>query len=246
MAKTITDPVDAATELRRHVEDAGSVVFFGGAGVSTASGIPDFRSPNGLYNQRGYKYPPETMLSHSFYETHREEFFDFYRHVMCVPGAKPNQAHYKLAELERDGKVRAVVTQNIDGLHQVAGSKNVLELHGSTHRNVCQRCGHVYSQDWVLRTTGEPRCEECGGPVKPDVVLYEESLDERVLMGAVRAISSCDLLIIGGTSLVVYPAAGLIQYFRGRDLVICNLQPTPQDGAADLVCACDIAKAFDF
>lgn len=246
MAKTIKDPREAASELKRRVDRAHDVVFFGGAGVSTASGIPDFRSPNGLYNQRGYQYPPETMLSHEFYETHREEFFDFYRHVMCVPGAKPNQAHYKLAELERDGKLSAVVTQNIDGLHQAAGSRNVLELHGSTHRNVCQRCGHVYSEEWVLQTTGEPRCEECGGPVKPDVVLYGESLDEGVLTAAVAAIAACDLLIVGGTSLVVYPAAGLIQYFQGDDLVICNLQPTPQDSAADLVCACDIAKAFDF
>lgn len=246
MGKTIRDPNEAAQELSGRIDKARNVVFFGGAGVSTASGIPDFRSPNGLYNQRGYKYPPETMLSHEFYETHREEFFDFYRHVMCVPGARPNQAHYKLAELEREGKVSAVVTQNIDGLHQAAGSRNVFELHGSTHRNVCQRCGRVYSQEWVLDTTGEPRCEECGGPVKPDVVLYGESLDEDVLMGALRAIEACDMLIVGGTSLVVYPAAGLIQYFGGDDLVICNLEPTPQDSAADLVCACDIAKAFNF
>lgn len=246
MGKTINNPTEAASELKRRIDKADNVVFFGGAGVSTASGIPDFRSPNGLYNQRGYKYPPETMLSHEFYETHREEFFDFYRHVMCVPGAKPNQAHYKLAELERAGKVSAVVTQNIDGLHQAAGSRNVFELHGSTHRNVCQSCGRVYSQEWVLNTTGEPRCETCGGPIKPDVVLYGESLDEGVLMGALEAIASCDMLIVGGTSLVVYPAAGLIQYFKGDDLVICNLEPTPQDGAANLVCACDIAKAFSF
>ena len=246
MAKTIKDPKEAAATLREAVQKAGSVVFFGGAGVSTASGIPDFRSPNGLYHQRGYKYPPETMLSHSFYQTHREEFFDFYRHVMCVPDAKPNQCHRKLAQLEQEGKLTAVVTQNIDGLHQAAGSRRVYELHGSTHRNICRKCGAVYDQDWVLATTGEPRCEKCGGPVKPDVVLYEESLDQDVIMGAVRAIQTCDLLIIGGTSLVVYPAAGLVDYFRGSQLIICNLEPTPGDGMADVICACDIAKAFDW
>lgn len=246
MTTTITDPVEAAAELKRRVEKAESMVFFGGAGVSTASGIPDFRSPNGLYNQRGYSYPPETMLSHSFYRSHTEEFFDFYRHVMCVPDAKPNRCHYKLAELEATGKLTAVVTQNIDGLHQAAGSKRVIELHGSTHRNVCQRCGAVFSQEWVLETEGVPHCEACGGVVKPDVVLYEESLKERDLIDAMEAIASCDLLVIGGTSLVVYPAAGLVQYFRGDDLVVCNLQATSQDSGADLVCACDISKTFDF
>lgn len=246
MAKTITDPKEAAKTLKEHIDQAGSVVFFGGAGVSTASGIPDFRSPNGLYNQRGYKYPPETMLSHSFYMSHPVEFYDFYRNVMCVPGAKPNQCHYKLAELEREGKLKAVVTQNIDGLHQAAGSKHVYELHGSTHRNICQKCGAVYSEEWMLATEGVPACEKCGGRVKPDVVLYEESLDESVLVKSVRAIASCDLLIIGGTSLVVYPAAGLVDYFRGNDLIICNLEPTPGDSRANLVLACDIAKAFDF
>lgn len=246
MAKTITDPTKAAAELKRRIDAAGSVVFFGGAGVSTASGIPDFRSPNGLYNQRGYKYPPETMLSHSFYESHPLDFYDFYRNVMCVPSAKPNQCHYKLAELERQGKLKAVVTQNIDGLHQAAGSKRVFELHGSTHRNICQKCGEVYSEEWVLNTTGVPKCPKCGGRVKPDVVLYEESLNQDVMMGALRAIASCDMLIIGGTSLVVYPAAGLVDYFQGDDLVICNLQPTPGDSRANLILACDIAKAFDF
>ena len=185
MTTTITDPVEAAAELKRRVEKAESMVFFGGAGVSTASGIPDFRSPNGLYNQRGYAYPPETMLSHSFYRSHTEEFFDFYRTRMIALGAKPNQAHYKLAELEREGKLTAVVTQNIDGLHQAAGSKRVYELHGSVHRNVCQRCGHVYSAEWIMGTTGVPHCEECGGRIKPDVVLYGESLDEKSLVGAV-------------------------------------------------------------
>jgi len=246
MTTTTTNPVEAAAELGKRVDKAGKVVFFGGAGVSTASGIPDFRSPNGLYNQRGYAYAPETMLSHSFYVSHAEEFFDFYRHVMCVPDARPNRCHYKLAELEVAGKLTAVVTQNIDGLHQAAGSRHVIELHGSTHRNICQKCGTVYSQEWILASEGVPRCEKCGGAVKPDVVLYEESLNERYLIAAVEAIASCDLLIIGGTSLVVYPAAGLVQYFRGDDLVVCNLQPTPQDSGADLVCACDISKAFDF
>lgn len=245
MAKVISDAAQAAAELSAAVDQATSMVFFGGAGVSTASGIPDFRSEDGLYHQR-FKYPPEEMLSHGFYVTHTEEFFDFYRTRMIALGAKPNQAHLKLAELERAGKLTAVVTQNIDGLHQAAGSKNVLELHGSVHRNVCQRCGRAYSAEWVMGTEGAPRCPECGGAIKPDVVLYGESLDERVLTASVEAISKADLLVIGGTSLVVYPAAGLVNYFNGSKLVIVNKQPTPQDASADLVCACDIAKAFDF
>ena len=244
-AKVVSDAREAAQELAERIGRAKRVVFFGGAGVSTASGIPDFRSEDGLYHQK-FKYPPEEMLSHEFYLTHTEEFFDFYRTRMIALGAKPNQAHYKLAELEREGKLTAVVTQNIDGLHQAAGSRRVFELHGSVHRNVCQRCGHVYSAEWIMGTTGVPRCEECGGRIKPDVVLYGESLDEKTLIGAAEAIQSCDMLIVGGTSLVVYPAAGLVQYFQGDDLVIVNKQPTPQDGAANLVCACDIAKAFDF
>ena len=244
-AKVISDAREAAQELAERVRCAKRVVFFGGAGVSTASGIPDFRSEDGLYHQK-FKYPPEEMLSHEFYLTHTEEFFDFYRTRMIALGAKPNQAHYKLAELEREGKLTAVVTQNIDGLHQAAGFKRVYELHGSVHRNVCQRCGHVYSAEWIMGTTGVPHCEECGGRIKPDVVLYGESLDEKTLIGAAEDIQSCDMLIVGGTSLVVYPAAGLVQYFQGDDLVIVNKQPTPQDGAANLVCACDIAKAFDF
>lgn len=245
MGRVISDAVEAAAELSAAVGEASSVVFFGGAGVSTASGIPDFRSEDGLYHQH-FKYPPEEMLSHGFYATHTEEFFDFYRTRMIALGAKPNRAHLKLAELEREGKLAAVVTQNIDGLHQAAGSKNVLELHGSVHRNVCQRCGHTYSAEWVMGTEGAPRCPECGGAIKPDVVLYGESLDERVLLASVEAISKADLLIVGGTSLVVYPAAGLVNYFGGSKLVIVNKQPTPQDASADLVCACDIAKAFDF
>lgn len=245
MAKVISDAAQAAAELSAAVDQATSMVFFGGAGVSTASGIPDFRSEDGLYHQH-FKYPPEEMLSHGFYVTHTEEFFDFYRTRMIALGVKPNRAHLKLAELEREGKLAAVVTQNIDGLHQAAGSKNVLELHGSVHRNVCQRCGHAYSAEWVMGTEGAPRCPECGGAIKPDVVLYGESLDERVLLASVEAISKADLLIVGGTSLVVYPAAGLVNYFGGSKLVIVNKQPTPQDASADLVCACDIAKAFEF
>ena len=245
MATTIADPREAAEELRQRIERSASVVFFGGAGVSTASGIPDFRSADGLYHQH-FKYPPEEMLSHTFFVNHTEEFYDFYRERMIALGAKPNRAHTKLAELEATGKLTAVVTQNIDGLHQMAGSRNVFELHGSVHRNICQRCGETYSAEWVLGTAGVPHCEKCGGLVKPDVVLYEESLDQDVLYGAALAIGQADMLIVGGTSLVVYPAAGLVRYFQGNDLAIVNLQPTPQDQMADVVCACDIAKAFDF
>ena len=243
--QTIHDEREAARELERAFSEAGSAVFFGGAGVSTASGIPDFRSVDGLYNQR-FDYPPETMLSHSFYESHTEEFFRFYREKMIAPDARPNRCHAKLAELEAEGKICAVVTQNIDGLHQMAGSKRVLELHGSVHRNICRRCGRTYSAEWILASEGVPVCEDCGGQIKPNVVLYEEMLDDDVMAAAVTAIAGCDLLVIGGTSLVVWPAAGLVRYFQGRELIICNLQPTPQDGVADLVLACDIAKAFDF
>ena len=245
MSQTITDPSEAAAELKRQIGRARSVVFFGGAGVSTASGIPDFRSEDGLYHQH-FKYPPEEMLGHRFFETHTEEFYDFYRQRMIALDAKPNRAHYKLAELEQEGKLTAVVTQNIEGLHQMAGSRHVYELHGSVHRNICEDCGRTYSAEWVMETEGVPHCPECGGRIKPDVVLYGESLDEHVLFGAAAAIGHCDMLIVGGTSLVVYPAAGLVQYFQGDELAIVNLQPTPQDRSADLVCACDIAKAFDF
>ena len=245
MSRTLTSPGEAATELSRLFGSATRTVFFGGAGVSTASGIPDFRSADGLYHQH-FRYPPETMLSHSFFVSHTEEFFDFYRERMVCLTARPNQAHRKLAQLEREGRLAAVVTQNIDGLHQAAGSRVVHELHGSVHRNVCQRCGETYSAEWVLATTGVPHCEKCGGLVKPDVVLYEEQLDERVLLSSVRAISEADLLVIGGTSLVVYPAAGLVNYFQGSNVVIVNRDPTPADARADLVCACDIAAAFDF
>lgn len=220
-----------------------SMVFFGGAGVSTESGIPDFRSVDGLYHQK-FKYPPETMLSHSFYERHTAEFFDFYRQKLIVHGAVPNAAHRRLAALEREGKCRAVVTQNIDGLHQAAGSKTVYELHGSTLRNYCTRCGAFYDVDYIANSTGVPRCEKCGGIVKPDVVLYEEGLDEEVLSGAVNAIRHADTLIIGGTSLVVYPAAGLIRYFRGDHLVVINMQPTGADAEADLCIAKPIGQVL--
>lgn len=220
-----------------------NLVFFGGAGVSTESGIPDFRSVDGLYHQT-YKYPPETMLSHTFYETHTEEFFDFYREKLIVHGAKPNAAHLRLAKLERQGKCRAVVTQNIDGLHQAAGSRTVYELHGSTLRNFCTRCGKFYPVSFIEEAAGVPRCTDCGGIVKPDVVLYEEGLDQATIEGAVAAIRAADTLIIGGTSLAVYPAAGLIRYFRGRELVVINKQPTPADAAATLVLNMPIGEAL--
>ena len=210
-----------------------SMVFFGGAGVSTESGIPDFRSVDGLYHQK-FKYPPETMLSHTFYETHTAEFFDFYRQKLIVHGAKPNAAHLRLAALEREGKLKAVVTQNIDGLHQAAGSQRVWELHGSVLRNRCMSCGKPWPVSAVAESAGVPRCT-CGGVIKPDVVLYEESLDARVLEGALEDIRQADLLIIGGTSLVVYPAAGLVNYYRGDRLVLINKSPTPYDRKADLV-----------
>lgn len=241
----ITDIEQAQRALAQVVEGSGDLVFFGGAGVSTASGIPDFRSEDGLYRQH-FAYPPEVMLSHDFYETHPKEFFEFYRQKMVAPDARPNRAHEKLAELEQDGPLTAVLTQNIDGLHQMAGSRRVLELHGSVHRNVCERCGHVYPVEWVLATPGVPRCEVCGGPVKPDVVLYGEPLDQTVLDAAATAVATCDTLIVGGTSLVVWPVAGLIDLFRGDRLVIVNLAPTASDARADLVIAADIAQAFDF
>ncbi|MBP3883892.1 MAG: NAD-dependent protein deacylase [Olsenella sp.] len=247
MAQVIQSATEAAAKLKDVVDASKEVVFFGGAGVSTASGIPDFRSENGLYNQRfSSKYTPEELLSHHLWRQDPRAFYDFYRKMMCAPDARPNQAHIKLAELERKGRLSTVITQNIDGLHQKAGSRHVIELHGSTHRNYCVKCGAGYTEEWMLEADGIPRCEKCGGMVKPDVVLYEEALDEKNIEGAIRAIGNCDTLIIGGTSLVVYPAAGLVNYFQGDRLVIVNLQPTPQDSAADLVCACDIALAFDW
>lgn len=219
--------------LQEWIDGSGNIVFFGGAGVSTESGIPDFRSVDGLYRQQ-FRYPPETMLSHSFYKSHPEEFFDFYRRKLLAPGAKPNPAHLKLAELERAGKLRAVVTQNIDGLHQLAGNREVLELHGSTLRNYCEKCGKPCDTSVVAQSAGVPRCS-CGGVVKPDVVLYEESLDEDVMEKAVDYIRKAEILIVGGTSLVVYPAAGLINYYQGDKLVLINQSPTSLDMQADLV-----------
>ena len=206
--------------LKDLLDGSDNIVFFGGAGVSTESGIPDFRSVDGLYHQK-FKYPPETMLSHTFYEQHTEEFYRFYRAKMLAPDAQPNPAHYKLAQWEREGRLKAVITQNIDGLHQKAGSREVLELHGSVLRNYCTRCGKFHDLDFILRTTGVPRCE-CGGVVKPDVVLYEECLDEDVMARAIHYIRQADVLLIGGTSLVVYPAAGLVQYYRGHKLAVVN------------------------
>lgn len=219
-----------------------SMVFFGGAGVSTESGIPDFRSVDGLYHQK-FKYPPETMLSHTFYETHTAEFFDFYRQKLIVHGAKPNAAHLRLAALEREGKCRAVVTQNIDGLHQKAGSKRVYELHGSVYRNYCEKCGKFYPPEYIRDSAGVPRCT-CGGRIKPDVVLYEESLDQTVIEGAVRAIADAEVLIVGGTSLTVYPAAGLIRYYRGNKLVLINRDETPYDTYANLIFRDPIGKVL--
>lgn len=226
------------TALEKILAKSRRMVFFGGAGVSTESGIPDFRSVDGLYHQK-FRYPPEIMLSHSFYESHTPEFFDFYRQKLIAHGALPNAAHLRLAKLEREGRCAAVVTQNIDGLHQAAGSRTVWELHGSTLRNYCTRCGKFYPVEYIDAAGGKgdgvPRCEDCGGIVKPDVVLYEEGLDAGVMEGAVKAIAAADTLIVGGTSLAVYPAAGLLRYFRGNDLVVINKQPTPADAMATLV-----------
>ena len=224
---------EAVETLKTWVQEAKAIAFFGGAGVSTESGIPDFRSTGGLYHQE-WKYPPETILSHSFYKSNPEEFFRFYRAKMLAPEAKPNAAHKKLAEWEAAGKLTAVVTQNIDGLHQAAGSKHVCELHGSVHRNYCEKCGKFYGLDFILRSTGVPRCE-CGGTVKPDVVLYEEGLDGDVMSDAVNSIARADLLIIGGTSLNVWPAAGLINYFQGSRLALINKSAVARDLSAGLV-----------
>ena len=220
--------------LKTWIAESNRIVFFGGAGVSTESGIPDFRSEDGLYHQK-FDYPPEEILSHSFFYHHTEEFYRFYREKMLLPdGIQPNAAHKKLAQLEQDGKLSAIVTQNIDGLHQLAGSKRVYELHGSIHRNHCTKCGKFYPMEFIRDSAGVPRCE-CGGLIKPDVVLYEESLDEACLEGAVRAISQADLLIVGGTSLTVYPAAGLLRYYGGERLVLINRDETPYDGYAGLI-----------
>lgn len=229
--------------LKQWVNESARMVFFGGAGVSTESGIPDFRSVDGLYHQQ-YDYPPEKILSHTFYMRKPEEFYRFYRAKMLAPDAKPNAAHRKLAQWEQEGKLSAVVTQNIDGLHQAAGSRKVYELHGSVRRNHCRKCGAFYDLDYMLRTTGIPRCEKCGGIIKPDVVLYEEGLDQATLNGAVRAIGNADLLIVGGTSLTVYPAAGLIDYYDGDRLVLINRSVTPLDSRADLLIQGSIGEIF--
>ena len=229
-------------KLQKMLDESKRIVFFGGAGVSTESGIPDFRSVDGLYNQK-YDYPPETILSHTFYIKKPDEFFRFYRDKMLFTDAKPNAAHIALAKLEEAGKLTAVVTQNIDGLHQSAGSKKVYELHGSVLRNYCEKCHKFHDIDAILNSTGVPTCE-CGGRIKPDVVLYEEGLDQNTLSGAVRAISEADMLIIGGTSLAVYPAAGLIDYYRGNKLVLINKTPTARDTMANLVITDSIGEVF--
>ena len=229
--------------LQQIIDESNNIVFFGGAGVSTESGIPDFRSVDGLYHQK-YDYPPEEILSHTFFERHTDYFYKFYRDKMLCLDAQPNAAHLKLAELERAGKLSAVVTQNIDGLDQKAGSKNVLELHGSTLRNYCVQCGRFFTAEYMVNTSGIPHCDECGGLIKPDVVLYEESLDSNVINASVAAISSADCLIVAGTSLVVYPAAGFIRYFKGRHFVLINKTPTSADSLQILLFMTASAKSF--
>ncbi len=230
-------------KLREIVNGSSNIVFFGGAGVSTESGIPDFRSVDGLYHQT-YDYPPETILSHTFYRQKPEEFFRFYRNKMLCPDAKPNAAHLKLAQWEKEGKLKAVITQNIDGLHQAAGSREVLELHGSVLRNYCEECGKFFDAEYMLHSEGVPKCDACGGSVKPDVVLYEEGLTDETLRSTISYIRDADVLIIGGTSLVVYPAAGLIDYYRGNKLVLVNKTPTGRDNEADLVVQGSIGEIF--
>ena len=229
-------------QLKKIIDESNNIVFFGGAGVSTESGIPDFRSVDGLYNQK-YDYPPETILSHTFYRRKTEEFYRFYRDKMLCLTAKPNAAHLKLAQWEAEGKLKAVITQNIDGLHQMAGSKKVLELHGSVLRNYCENCGKFYNAEFILNSEGVPKCE-CGGGVKPDVVLYEEGLDNYTLQESIRYISEADVLIIGGTSLAVYPAAGLIDYYRGKKLILVNKTPTSRDSIANLLVKGSIGEIF--
>lgn len=235
--------MEEINKLQSIVDESDNIVFFGGAGVSTESGIPDFRSVDGLYNQK-YKYPPETIISHSFYRRNPEEFYRFYKDKMLFPEAKPNKAHMKLAELEAAGKLKAVITQNIDGLHQMAGSRRVIELHGSVHRNYCERCHKFYDLRYVIDAPGVPKCS-CGGTIKPDVVLYEEGLNNQDIEDAIHYISEADTLIIGGTSPVVYPAAGLIRYFRGRHLVVINMSPTQSDREADLLITDKIGSVLD-
>lgn len=231
------------SDLQNIINQSKNIVFFGGAGVSTESGIPDFRSVDGIYNQK-YDYPPEEILSHTFFINKTEEFYRFYRDKMLCLNAKPNKAHLKLAELEKSGKLTAVVTQNIDGLHQLAGSKTVYELHGSVHRNYCMICHKEYDAEFMLKTNGIPKCS-CGGIIKPDVVLYEEGLDNNTVSGALSAISNCDTLIIAGTSLTVYPAAGFIRYFKGKNLVLINRDATPMDSSCDLVIHDKVGEVLD-
>lgn len=225
--------MSAVDELQQVIDRSNRMVFFGGAGVSTESGIPDFRSVDGLYNQK-YDYPPEEILSHTFFKNHTEEFYRFYRDKMLCLDKKPNNAHLKLAELERAGKLSAVITQNIDGLHQVAGSKTVYELHGSVLRNYCMKCHKFHSAEFIKQSSGVPYCE-CGGIIKPDVVLYEEGLDDKTVSGALNAIQNADTMIIAGTSLTVYPAAGFVRYFSGNNLILINRDTTPLDNSADMV-----------
>ena len=232
-------------QLTQIMRDSNNIVFFGGAGVSTASNIPDFRSSDGLYSKKlNRNFSPEQAVSHSFFMEYPEEFYDFYKKNLVYPDAKPNDCHLALAKLEQMGKLKAVVTQNIDGLHQAAGSKVVYELHGSVLRNYCRKCHSFYDAEYIMKAEGIPVCEKCGGIVKPDVVLYEEGLDEKTVEGAIAAIAKADTLIIGGTSLVVYPAAGLIDYFHGKYLVLINKTSTPADRRADLIIGDDIAKVM--
>lgn len=234
---------DKINKLQSWIDSSKSIVFFGGAGVSTESGIPDFRSVDGLYNMK-YKYPPEQIISHEFFFSNTEEFYKFYRDKLVAPFARPNTAHIRLAELEVCGKLSAVVTQNIDGLHQAAGSKNVLELHGCVNRNFCLECGKRYSSDYIMNSEGVPHCK-CGGLIKPDVVLYNEGLDDNIVNSAIRAIADADMLIVGGTSLIVYPAAGLVQYFKGDKLVLINKSRTSIDSRCGLVINDSIGKVFE-
>ncbi len=235
--------MEGTKRLQQIISESSSIVFFGGAGVSTESGIPDFRSVDGLYHQQ-WDYPPETILSHTFFMRKPEEFYRFYKAKMLCDTAKPNAAHLKLAELEKAGKLKAVITQNIDNLHQMAGSKNVLELHGSVYRNSCMKCCTSYDFAYMKAAEGVPKCEKCGGIIKPDVVLYEESLDNGTITRAVQAIAEAEVLIIGGTSLEVYPAASLIDYFSGKHLVVINRDATPRDRMADLVINEPIGQVF--
>lgn len=230
-------------KLKEIIDNSNNIVFFGGAGVSTESGIPDFRSVDGLYNQK-YDYPPETILSHTFFRRKTEEFYRFYKDKMIIQGAQPNAAHLKLAQWEKEGKLKAIITQNIDGLHQAAGSRRVLELHGSVLRNYCEKCGKFFDENYIMRAEGVPACDDCAGLVKPDVVLYEEGLDQKTLSDSIAYISNADVLIIGGTSLVVYPAAGLIDYYRGNKLILVNKTATSRDGVADLVVQGSIGEIF--